>query len=77
MVDKLLDFDPAEQRPSDVLVGWKSLSVATGYSEDTLQRCCVALKIELPRWGRPSPTAPVFLPRVKVTILRRLIMGGF
>ncbi len=77
LIDELLDFDPAEKGPGELMIGWKVIAAATGFSEDTLQRCCNAHQIELPRWGPPTDRSPVFLPKVKVTILRRIVMAGF
>jgi len=75
LVRMLLDFNPAEIAPDDALRGWKEIAFVAGYSEDTLQRVTAELEITLPRWGRPGRTTPVFLPKVKVVILRRIVMA--
>lgn len=76
LVEQLVDFDPCGQKVEHVLIGWKAIAEAVGFSEDTVQRYCVRLKIVLPKWGPPGLRTPVFLPRQKVTILRKLIFSG-
>ena len=72
---ELLDFDRTRVRPDECVVSWKGLAREVGVSEDTLQRWCAQHRIELPRWGPFALKSPVFLPRVKVQILRELYFG--
>ncbi len=74
LVGILIDFEPAEFTPSELLIGWKCIASETGFSEDTLQRCCAALRVTLPRWGPPGHRAPVCIQRAKVTVFRHLVM---
>jgi len=77
LVELLLDFDPAEVAPDECLRGWKTIAIAVGFSEDTLQRRFAELQIDLPRWGQPGRTTPVFLPKGKIVVLRRILMSAF
>ena len=71
----LLDFDRTRVKPDECVISWKALSRELGVSEDTLQRWCAQHRIELPRWGPFALKSPVFLPRVKVQVLKSMYFG--
>lgn len=73
LVKLLLDFDPAEQSPADIVRSMKALANAAGFSVKTVQRTLEAYDIQLPVWGTPGGSAPVFLPKAKLPVLRQLI----
>lgn len=71
MVEQLTNIEAAKFARKDVVITWKELAEEIGVSEDSLQRRCFELGINLPRWG-PRPTSPVFLPRGRIVILKTL-----
>jgi hypothetical protein len=71
MIEQLNNIDPARLTRKDVVITWKELAEEVGVSDDSLQRRCLELGINLPRWG-PRRTSPVFLPRGKIVILKTL-----
>ncbi len=75
LVKILLDFKPGEQDPKDVVRGWKGLAMACGFSVKTLQRACWAFGVDLPRWGAQGGSAPVYLPKGKLSVLRQLVFN--
>lgn len=75
MLKDLLTFDPGTFRPADLLWGWKQIAFEMGVSEDTLQRWCKAEEIPLPRFGVPGKRRRVYLPRIKVMVLRAAFHG--
>jgi hypothetical protein len=75
LLEQLLDFDRSRVKKDDCLVSWKAIAGEVGVSEDTLQRWCLAHDLELPRWGPPGKLSPVFIPRAKVHVLKKVLFG--
>jgi hypothetical protein len=70
----LLGFNPHEQKREECVITWKCLALEVGVSADTIQRWFTIRQIQLPRWG-PFDNSPVYLPRVKMAVLKTLYFG--
>ncbi len=73
LVKVLLDFEPSEQEPANIVRSMKALADAAGFSVKTVRRTLEKYGVQLPVWGTPGGSAPVFLPKGKLMVLRALI----
>jgi hypothetical protein len=72
---QLLDFDATQLSAEECVFKWDTIAQEVGFSESFVRRFCAENSIKLPRWGLGMTGGPVYLPKLKVPLLRSMILS--